>query len=302
MKILLSFVFFSLLQFNLYSQSDTSKGVITVKKFGDYFISNHEFVHGNILSIKHPGSYSESDSLITLFNSKGKILFADTITIDPSNDISISVDTMSFCGVGTLIAYNSDENSGYGNCTNAIQLWGYNKSGAFVPFTGFIPVCNGAKPVMKWLRSRLKINTEGNEYDCPGDKEILFPYVVVQHETGFCEVTISDYYRVDLNGLKNTKDYVAEKIDKQQILTENRQEKTMEYDESTLSTLRFGLYSAPNLSAPKKAIKFKKSNLIKFNYCSQTPTRFWINVMINGVDGFILLGNLEKLGFEKCGE
>ena len=300
MKILLGFAFITLLQFNLYSKSDTSKVAITVKKFGDYFISNHEFVHGNILSVKHSGSYSESDSLVTIFNSKGKVLFTDRITNEPSNDVSISVDTLSFCGVGTLIAYNSNENSGYGNCTNYIQLWGYNKSGEFVPFTGFISVCNGAKPVIKWVRSKLKINTDGNEYDCPGEKEILFPYVVVQHETGFCEVTISDYYKVDLNGLKNTKDYPAEKIDRQQILTENMQEKTLEYDKTTLSKLRLALYSTPNLSAPKKVIKFKERNIIKFQYCTQTPSHFWISVMINGVDGFMLLGNLEKLGFDKC--
>ena len=141
----------TLLQFNAYSKGDTLK----VAKFGDYFISNHEFVHGNILSVGHSGSYSDSDSLITIFNSKGKILFTDTIKNEPSNDVSISVDTMSFCGVGTLIAYNSNLNSSYGNCTNSIQLWGYNKSGEFVPFTGFISVCDGGNPVIKWVRSKL---------------------------------------------------------------------------------------------------------------------------------------------------
>ena len=130
-----------LLQLNLYSKSDTSKVAVTVLKFGDYYISNHAFVHGNILSVKHSGSYSETDSLVTLFDRKGKVLFMDRIANEPTNDVSVSVDTMSFCGVGTLIAYNSNDNSGYGNCTNSIQLWGYNQSGEFVPFTGFIPVC-----------------------------------------------------------------------------------------------------------------------------------------------------------------
>jgi len=296
MKILLGFAFMTLLQFNAYSKGDTLK----VAKFGDYFISNHEFVHGNILSVGHSGSYSDSDSLITIFNSKGKILFTDTIKNEPSNDVSISVDTMSFCGVGTLIAYNSNLNSSYGNCTNSIQLWGYNKSGEFVPFTGFISVCDGGNPVIKWVRSKLKMNTDGNEYDCPSEKETLVPYVVVQNETGFCNVTISDYYKVDFNGLKNTKDYSAEKIDKQPILTENRQEKTLEYDATALAKLHFALYSTPNLSSPKKAIKFKESNSLKFQYCTQTPSHFWISVTINGVDGFMLLGSLEKLGFEKC--
>ena len=144
------------------------------------------------------------------------------------------------------------------------------------------------------------MNTDGNEYDCPSEKETLVPYVVVQNETGFCNVTISDYYKVDFNGLKNTKDYSAEKIDKQPILTENRQEKTLEYDATALAKLHFALYSTPNLSSPKKAIKFKESNSLKFQYCTQTPSHFWISVTINGVDGFMLLGSLEKLGFEKC--
>ena len=306
MRILFSFAFITLLQFHLYSQSDTLKVASTVTKFGDFFISNHEFVHGNILSFKYPDSskfdYPESDSIITIFNSKGKVLFTDSITNEPSNDVSISVDTMSFCGVGTLITYNSDENSGYGNCTNSVQFWGYNQSGEFVPFTGFIPVCADTKPKIQWVKSKLKIHTEGNEYDCPDEKEILFPYVVVQHETGFCEVSIVDYYKLDFNGLKNTKDYAAEKIDKQQILTENMQEKTLEYDETTLSKLRLALYSKPYLSSSKKSIKFKKSNTIKFQYCTQTPSNFWICVTMNGVDGFMLFDDLEKLGFEMCDE
>jgi hypothetical protein len=298
MKILLGFAFFALLQFNLYSKSYTSKDSIKVMKFGDYFISNHEFVHGNILSIKHSGSYSESDSLITIFNSKGKVLFTDTITNEPSNDVSISVDTLSFCGVGTLIAYNSNENSGYGNCTNSIQLWGYNKSGEFVPYTGFISVCDGTNPKIKWVRSKLLMKTEGNEYDCPSDKEILIPYMVVQHETEISTVSILDYYKIDFNGLKNTKNYPAEKIDKQPILIDNVQLETREYDKTTLSKLRNALYSKPSLSSLKKPIIVKENNLIKFQYCTQTPSNFWIFITINDVDGYIRLGDLEKLGFE----
>ena len=304
MKTLLSFAFILLLQLNLYSKSDTLKVAITETKFGDYFISNHASVHGTVLSVKYPDSskfvYSESDSIITIFNSKGKVLFTDSITNEPSNDLSISVDTLSFCGVGTLIAYNSDENSGYGNCTNSVQFWGYNKSGEFVPFTGFIPVCADTKPKIKWVKSRLKIHTEGNEYDCPGEKEILFPYMVVQHETEFCEVTIFDYYKIDFNGLKNTKDYAAEKIPMQPIFTDNQQFKTLEYDESELSSLSLNLYSKPYLSASKKSVNFKESNTIKFQYCTQTPSHFWICVNINGIDGFMFLGDLEKLGFDKC--
>jgi len=299
MKILLSFAFIMLLQFNLNSISDTSKVTITVKKFGDFFISNHESVHGNILSVKHSGSYSESDSLITIFNSKGKVLFTDRITNEPSNDVSISVDTLSFCGVGTLIAYNSDENSGYGNCTNSMQFWGYNKSGEFVPFTGFMPVCADTKPKIKWVKSKLNLNTDGNEYDCPGEKEILIPYMVVQHETEISTVSILDYYKIDFNGLKNTKNYPAEKIDKQPILIDGVQLETPEYDRPTLSKLRNALYSKPSLSSLKKTINIKENNLIKFQYCTQTPTNFWIYVIINDVDGYIRLGDLTKLGFEK---
>jgi hypothetical protein len=299
MKILLCFTFVVLLQFNLYSKSDTSKVAITVMKFGEYFISNHAFVHGNIMSVKHSGSYSESDSLITIFNSKGKVLFTDRIANEPSNDVSISVDTLSYCRVGTLIAYNSNENSGYGNCTNSIQFWGYNKSGEFVPFTGFISVCNDAKPAIKWVRSKLLINSEGNEYDCPSEKEILIPYMVVQHETEISTVSILDYYKIDFDGLQITKNYPAEKIDKQPILIDDVQFATREYDMTTLSKLRNALYSKPSLSSLKKPIPIKEHNLIKFQSCTKTPSNLWINVTINDVDGFIRLRDLEKLGFEK---
>ena len=299
MKILLCFAFVVLLQFNLYSKSDTSKVVLTVTKFGDYFISNHEFVHGNILSVKHSGSYSESDSLVTIFNSKGNVLFTDKIANEPSNDVSISVDTLSFCKVGTLIAYNSNENSGYGNCTNSIQLWGYNQSGEFVPFTGFISECNGAKPAIKWVRSKLLISTKGNEYDCPSEKEILIPYLVVQHETGMSNISILDYYKIDFDGLKNTKNYPAEKMDKQPIIIDDVQLATREYDRTTLSKLRNALYSKPSLSSLKKPIPIEENNQVKFQSCTKTPSNLWINVKINDVDGFIRLGDLEKLGFEK---
>jgi len=299
MKILFCFVLVTLLQLNLYSESDTSKVVLTVVKFGDYYISNHAFVHGNILSVKHSGSYSESDSLVTLFDSKGKVLFMDRIANEPTNDVSVSVDTMSFCGVGTLIAYNSNENSGYGNCTNSIQLWGYNQSGKFVPFTGFIPVCGGAKPAMKWVRSKLLMNTEGNDYDCPGEKEILIPYLVVQHETEIRTVSTLDYYKIDFNGLKNTKNYQAEKLDRQPVLIDGIQSVTREYGKATLSKLRYCLYSKPSLSSLKKPIPIKEKNLIRFQSCTKTPSNLWIHVLINDVDGFIRLGDLEKLGFEK---
>ena len=299
MKILLSLLFIVLVQSNLYSKNDTSKAVIKVTKFGDYYISNHESVHGNILSVKHAGSESESDSMITIFNSKGKVLFNDRLTNEPSNDLSISVDTMSFCKVGTLLVYNSDDNSGYGNCTNSIQFWGYNKSGEFVPFTGFIPECNGAKPAIKWVRSKLLINTAGNEYDCPSEKEILIPYMVVEHETDINTVTVLDYYKMDFNGLKNTKIYPAEKIEKQPIIIEDVELEMREYDKTTLSKLRNSLYSKPSLSSVKKPITLKEKNLIKFQYCTRTPSNLWICVTINDVDGFIRLGDLTKLGFEK---
>ena len=299
MKILFCFALLMLLQLNLYSKSDTSKVAVTVLKFGDYYISNHAFVHGNILSVKHSGSYSESDSLVTLFDSKGKVLFMDRIANEPTNDVSVSVDTMSFCGVGTLLAYNSNNNSGYGNCTSSIQLWGYNQSGEFVPFTGFIPVCDGANPTMKWVRSKLLMNTEGNDYDCPGEKEILIPYLVVQHETEIRTVSTLDYYKIDFNGLKNTKNYQAEKLNRQPLLIDGIQSVTQEYDKATLSKLHNGLYSKPSLSSVRKPIPIKEKNLIKFQSCTKTPSNFWINVMINDVDGFIRLGDLEKLGFEK---
>jgi hypothetical protein len=300
MRILLSLAIITLIQFNLYSTSDTSKVAITVTKFGDYLISNHASVHGNIISVKHSGSSSETDSLITILNSKGKVLFKERVTNDESSDLSISVDTLIFCGVGTLLAYNKDDNASYGNCTNSIQLWGYNKTGEFVPFTGFIPVCAGAKPIIRWAKSKVKLNSEGNEFDCPSVKDTLFPYVVVQHETGFCEVTVSDYYKIDFNGLKNTKGYAAEKIEKQQILAYNDQIYAPEFEKATLSTIRLGLYSKPILSSPKKTVSFKTSNIVKFQYCTQTKTQFWICVKINDTEGFMLLKDLEKLGFEKC--
>lgn len=299
MKISFCFVLVVLLQFNLYSKSDTSKVAITTMKFGDYFISNHEFVHGNILSVKHYGSYSEADSLITLFNSKGKVLFTDTIANEPSNDLSISVDTLSFCGLGTLIAFNSNLNSGYGNCTNSIQFWGYNTSGEFVPLTGFIPMCDGAKPAIKWVRSKLLMNTAGNEYDCPSKKEILTPYMVVPHETEISAVSILDYYKINFNGLKNIQNYPAEKMDRQPILIDDVQFATREYDKITLSKLRNSLYSKPSISSLKKPIPIKENNLIKFQSCTKTPSNFWIYVMINDVVGFLRLKDLEKLGFEK---
>jgi len=300
MRILLSLAFIALLQLNLYSNSDTSKVATTVTKFGDYFISNQEYVHGTILRVAGKKDLPKSDSLITLFNSKGKVLFTDSIALDGSGDISISADTMSFCGVGTLIAYNYDNYASYGNCTNSIQFWGFNKSGEFVPFTGFIPVCSGTKPTMKWVKSRLKLNTAGNELDCPDEKEQLLPYMVVQQETKFCDVTIIDYYQIELNGLKNTRDYAPEKVDRQPILAEGSQFKTLEYEAETLSTLSLELYSKPQLSASKKSVIFKNSNRMKFHYCTQTPSNFWICVRINGVDGFMLLEDLEKLGFEMC--
>ena len=304
MRILLSFAFITLLQYNLYCKNDTTKVVITETKFGNYFISNHEFVHGNILRVKYPDSrkfdYPESDSLVTIFNSNDKILYTDSFTVDGSSNSSSFVDTISFCSVGTLIAYNFAVYPDYGNCTNSIQLWGYNESGEFVPFTGFISVCNNNKPKIKWVRSKLKINTDGNEYDCPSEKEILFPYVVVQHETGFCEVSVFDFYKIDFNGLKNTKDYTEEKIDRQPILVNNMQFKTLEYNEKIRSTLSLDLYSKPYLSSLKTTIGFKKSNIVKFQYCTRTQSNFWICIRINGVEGFMLFGDLEKLGFELC--
>jgi hypothetical protein len=238
--------------------------------------------------------------LITLFNSKGKVLFTDSIALDGSGDISISADTMSFCGVGTLFAYNYDNYASYGNCTNSIQFWGFNKSGEFVPFTGFIPVCSSTKPKIKWVTSRLKLNTAGNEYDCPDKKELLLPYMAVQHETKFCDVTIVDYYKIDLDGLKNAKVYTEEKVERQPILADNSQFKTLEFEAKTLSTLSLELYSKPQLSASKKSVVFRNSNRMKFQYCTQTPSNFWICVRINGADGFMLLEDLEKLGFEMC--
>jgi len=302
MRILLSFALFTLLQFNLYSQSDTLNVVVTETKFGDYFISNHAYVHGSVLRAKYPESrmfdYSESDSSITIFNSKGKVLYTESFPLDGSSDLSFFADTMSFCGVGTLLAYNFEVNPNYGNCTNSIQFWGYNESGEFVPFTGFISVCYDTKPNIKWVKSKLKINTDGNEYDCPGKKEVLLPYMVVQHETGFFGVAIFDYYKIDLNGLKNTKDYTAEKNVRQPILVNDMQVDTLEYDETMLSTLRLNLYSKPNLSSSKKSIHFKERNSITYHYYTQTQSNFWIRVSINGIDGFMLFDDLEKLGFE----
>jgi hypothetical protein len=300
MRILLSLAFIALLHLNLFSRSDTTKFATTVTKFGDYLISNHEYVHGTILRVSGKKDIPGSDSLITLFNSKGKLLFTDTITLDGSGDISISADTMNFCGVGTLLAYSVDNYASYGNCTNSLQFWGFNKSGEFVPFTGFISVCSGTKPMIRWVNSRLKLNTTGNELDCPDEKERLLPYVAVQHETKFCDVTIIDYYKIDLNGLKNTRDYAPEKVERQPILADNSQFKTLEYEEELISTLRLDLYSKPHLSALKRSVSFKKSNRMKFQYCTQTPSNFWICARINGVDGFMLLEDLEKLGFEVC--
>jgi hypothetical protein len=268
----------------------------------NYFISNHDSVHVIILQVKHPDSSKisipESDSLIAIFNSKGKVLFTDSIARDGSSDGSMMADTLSFCGGGTMLAYNYEDYSNYGNCTNSIQLLGFNKSGEFVPFTGFIPVCNNTKPAFKWVKSKLKINTDGNEYDCPSEKEILFPYVVVQQETDFRDVSTLAYYKIDFNGLKNPKAYAAEKMEKQPIWVDNLQFKTLEYEENLLSKLSLDLYSKPHLSASKKIVRFKKSNLMKFHYCTQTPSHFWICVGINGVDGFMLFRDLEKLGFE----
>jgi hypothetical protein len=303
MRILLSFVFVVLLQLNLYSQGDTSK-VITATRFGDYFISNHEFIHGNIVRVKYPNTHpmncTQSDSLITVCDSQGKVLFTESFPLDEATEVTLFADTMSFCGLGTLLTYQYEVSPNYGNCTTDMQFFGYNAAGEFVPFTGFIPVCDGTKPQIKWVKSTKKMNTGQIELDCPGEEDTLVPYLVVRHETDFCEVSVVDYYKIALDGLKNTKDYAAEKMEQQPIFVNDTLLNTLKFDETTLSTLRLALYAKPSLSSSKKKVIFRQSNSLKFHFGTQTNANSWIFVRINGVVGYMLLEDLEKLGFEKC--
>jgi len=304
MKIFLAFALVALLQLNLYGESDTSKVTLTVTKFGDFFISNRELVHGTILRANYPESRgmncSESDSMLTILDSKGRVLFTDRYALDGFSEVTLGADTMSFCGLGTLLACTFETSPNYGNCTTNLQLFGFNKSGELVPFTGLIPLCDGTTPQVRWVKSGRTKNPQGNEYHCPGGEEKLVPYLAVPHETGYCEVSTIDYYQMEPNGVRNTKEYGAAKLERQPILQMERQFDMVEQEEPAEATPALVWYARPDLSAAKKPVNLKKGHPVTLRYTTKTQANRWICVSINGVEGFLLLRELEKLGFEKC--
>lgn len=293
-----------------YGQIDKSQmTIVTITKGPFYITTNKDSleVYFNIDRLKYSMesrvNWKECDVSFSITDKNRREIYRRNFPSyngDGSNIISVEQLVLPDIGMTLLVNYESVPSSGGAGYDG--QVFGINSLGYFVPITGIIHMDNGSltsvenlNPLWAKLQQDIGVVRLGKCENCE-------PYIKVITHTGFCGLSIVEYYYIRKEGIFLENTDATFPFFKKQIEVSNEILLRFKQTESTAIRDTFMFYSSPNKFETKPRNKVVKGNsIVGFIDLTINDSGFWLRMRIDGYEGYVHLDEeYQKFGFQPC--
>ncbi len=291
-----------------YSQIFTTNPIITTEIIGKFLITTHDSIEivVKLDKVKYQDSlhqdFPDADVSIRIENSKNDLIYIRNLP--SSNNKLLSAEILDLNGIGNALVLIYDMFPCYGKGCERFQVLGFNDLGYFVPFTGFIDLESGKNPdLISNIKSRW-LNNDYKEVEGKIHKSYFEPdyklYLEMYDYYILWDIKVLTYYPILNDGIFSDVDYKESYFNNEDPIFYNNSNilNVKNIDRVKLYEPKY-LYSKPNLESEKRIFYLNLASVIEIVKEIKSD-EFWINLKIDGIEGYIMTNDLYDLGFNPC--